>query len=118
MWGREADEAGGSEDVIPSLQGKLEDEDEEVADILQKFAPVHGIPGACLWIRFLFPDRWVVTMMLTVAASFAPTILQGWNYSPIGSQLRTVPITMASFVLAMVVVAWFSDNMKHRYVFI
>ncbi|KAI5856058.1 major facilitator superfamily domain-containing protein [Tricharina praecox] len=50
-------------------------------------------------------------------AYFAPTLLVGWNYSPIESQLRTVPIAMSSFVLAMVV-AWASDYTKHRYTFI
>jgi len=72
-------------------------------------------------IRF-FPNR--RTNEHTIAdegirrqAYFAPTILRSWNYSPIQSQLRTVPIAMASFVLAMIL-AWLSDRLRHRYAFI
>lgn len=49
-------------------------------------------------------------------AYFAPTIIQGYNFSPIQAQLRSVPPWVASFAFSMLV-AVFSDLAKHRFLF-
>ncbi|KAI4110178.1 MAG: hypothetical protein L6R37_000071 [Teloschistes peruensis] len=49
-------------------------------------------------------------------AFFAPGIIQTYGYSPIQTQLHSVPPWAASFVFAMVV-AYFSDKLKHRFAF-
>ncbi|KAF8537512.1 major facilitator superfamily domain-containing protein [Trichophaea hybrida] len=48
---------------------------------------------------------------------FAPTIIKGWHYSSIQASIRTVPVALSAWVLAMVV-AFASDWLKHRYWFI
>lgn len=50
-------------------------------------------------------------------AYFAPTIIKGYGYSNIGTQLRSVPPWAVSFVFSMLV-AIFSDFFRHRYVFV
>ncbi|KAL8939257.1 MAG: hypothetical protein Q9216_003459 [Gyalolechia sp. 2 TL-2023] len=49
-------------------------------------------------------------------AFFAPGIIQTYGYSPIQTQLHSVPPWAASFTFAMVV-AFFSDKVKHRFAF-
>lgn len=49
-------------------------------------------------------------------AFFAPTILSGLGYSPIQTQLRSVPPWVCSFTLSMII-AWFSDKLRHRLAF-
>ncbi len=49
-------------------------------------------------------------------AYFAPTIIQGYNYSAIETQLRSVPPWAVSFGFAMLV-AVLSDWVKHRFLF-
>lgn len=49
-------------------------------------------------------------------AFFAPTILTGLGYSPIQTQLRSVPPWVCSFTLSMII-AWFSDKLRHRLAF-
>ncbi|KAF2704777.1 MFS general substrate transporter [Pleomassaria siparia CBS 279.74] len=49
-------------------------------------------------------------------AYFSPGILQGYGYSPVQTQLHSVPPWAAAFVFSMVV-AWFSDRFKHRFLF-
>ncbi|KAL8874278.1 MAG: hypothetical protein Q9174_000358 [Haloplaca sp. 1 TL-2023] len=49
-------------------------------------------------------------------AFFAPGIIQSYGYSPISTQLHSVPPWAASFTFAMVV-AFFSDKLKHRFAF-
>ena len=50
-------------------------------------------------------------------AFFAPTILQSLGYSPIKTQLYSVPPWVAAFTLGMLVAAT-SDYYKRRYIFI
>ncbi|KAI4246535.1 MAG: hypothetical protein L6R40_001898 [Gallowayella cf. fulva] len=49
-------------------------------------------------------------------AYFAPGIIQTYGYSPIQTQLHSVPPWAASFTFAMIV-AFFSDKFKHRFAF-
>lgn len=50
-------------------------------------------------------------------AYFSPTIIQGFGYSPIQTQLHSVPPWAAAFGLAMIV-AYISDKIRHRYFFV
>lgn len=49
-------------------------------------------------------------------AFFAPGIIKTYGYTQIGTQLHSVPPWAASFVFALVV-AFFSDWFKHRFLF-
>ncbi|KAF4584158.1 putative transporter [Ophiocordyceps camponoti-floridani] len=49
-------------------------------------------------------------------AYFSPFIISGYGYSPVQTQLHSVPPWAAAFVTAMVV-AYLSDRMRHRFVF-
>ncbi|KAH9884591.1 MFS general substrate transporter [Xylariomycetidae sp. FL2044] len=49
-------------------------------------------------------------------AFFAPTIISTYHYSAIQTQLRSVPPWAASFVFSLVL-AYFSDRLKHRAAF-
>ena len=55
-------------------------------------------------------------MMNISYAFFAPGIIRGYGYTQIGTQLHSVPPWAASFVFALVV-AYFSDLFKHRFLF-
>lgn len=49
-------------------------------------------------------------------AFFAPAIISSLHYSPIQTQLRSVPPWAAAFGFSMIV-AWFSDRTGHRFAF-
>ncbi|KOS22968.1 putative transporter [Escovopsis weberi] len=49
-------------------------------------------------------------------AYFAPTIVSTFHYSPIESQLRSVPPWAASFVFSLMC-AYLSDRLRHRFLF-
>ncbi|KAI4688848.1 uncharacterized protein J4E84_004778 [Alternaria hordeiaustralica] len=49
-------------------------------------------------------------------AYFSPTIIQSYGYSKIQTQLHSVPPWAAAFGFSMLV-AWFSDRLKHRFLF-
>ena len=49
-------------------------------------------------------------------AYFSPSIIRSYGYSPIETQLHSVPPWAAAFVLAMLV-AWASDKAQHRCLF-
>jgi MFS family permease len=49
-------------------------------------------------------------------AYFSPGIIQSYGYSPIQTQLHSVPPWAAAFGFAMIV-AWFSDRLRHRFLF-
>ncbi|KAJ5794752.1 Major facilitator superfamily domain general substrate transporter [Penicillium paradoxum] len=49
-------------------------------------------------------------------AYFAPTIIQSYGYSPIMTQLYSIPPWAAAFGLSMVV-AYCSDKLRHRFIF-
>lgn len=48
---------------------------------------------------------------------FSPTIIRNWKFSPINTQLRTVPVWVVAWVVSMTV-AYFSDRLKHRFWFV
>lgn len=50
-------------------------------------------------------------------AYFAPGIIKDFNYSPIQTQLRSVPPWAAAFAFSMTL-AYFSDKIRHRFAFI
>jgi MFS family permease len=49
-------------------------------------------------------------------AYFSPTIIQSYGYSPIQTQLHSVPPWAAAFGFSMLI-AYFSDKFKHRFLF-
>lgn len=49
-------------------------------------------------------------------AYFSPTIIQSYGYSPIQTQLHSVPPWAAAFGFSMLI-AYFSDKVKHRFFF-
>jgi MFS family permease len=49
-------------------------------------------------------------------AYFSPGIIRDFGYSPIQTQLHSVPPWAAAFGFAMAV-AWFSDRLQHRFLF-
>ncbi len=49
-------------------------------------------------------------------AFFAPGIIRSYGFSQIGTQLHSVPPWAASFIFALVI-AYFSDFFKHRFLF-
>ena len=49
-------------------------------------------------------------------AYFAPSIIRTYGYSPIQTQLHSVPPWAAAFGFSMLV-AWASDRMRHRFLF-
>lgn len=49
-------------------------------------------------------------------AYFSPSIIQGFGYSPIQTQLHSVPPWAAAFGFSMAI-AWLSDRFKHRFLF-
>lgn len=49
-------------------------------------------------------------------AYFAPTIIQGYGFDPIQTQLRSVPPWASAFAFSMLV-AYLSDRVRHRFIF-
>ncbi|PGH10127.1 hypothetical protein AJ80_07578 [Polytolypa hystricis UAMH7299] len=49
-------------------------------------------------------------------AYFAPTIIKSYGYSPITTQLYSIPPWAAAFVFSMII-AYFSDRFKQRFIF-
>lgn len=49
-------------------------------------------------------------------AYFSPQIIQGYGYSPIQTQLHSVPPWAAAFGFSMLI-AWCSDRLRHRFAF-
>jgi hypothetical protein len=58
-----------------------------------------------------------LTSLLDSLAFFSPAIIEGLGHSPVKTQLYSVPPSVASFGVAMIV-AIFSDKLRHRYVFV
>ena len=61
--------------------------------------------------------REIVDICYSRYAFFAPGIIQSYGYTQIGTQLHSVPPWAASFVFA-ILVAFFSDLIKHRFLFV
>ncbi|KAI5818258.1 major facilitator superfamily domain-containing protein [Pyronema omphalodes] len=100
--------------VITRLRGDVGSSGRETPAVKWKdlkviFTDYKYILGAVMYLGFIVPAYGF--------SYFAPTIIKGWNYTPIEAQLRTVPVAMVAWVLAMAT-AYASDWMKHRYWFI
>lgn len=50
-------------------------------------------------------------------AYFSPTIVQSYGYSPIQTQLHSVPPMAAAFVFSLLI-AYASDKLRHRFLFV
>lgn len=67
------------------------------------------IAGGFMYLGFVVPAY--------SYAYFSPTIIRSFGYSPVRTQLFSVPPWAVSFVFAMLV-ATFSDLAKHRFLFV
>lgn len=67
------------------------------------------VAGAFMYLGFVVPAY--------SYAYFSPTIIKSFGYSPIRTQLLSVPPWACSFVFAMII-AVFSDLLKHRFLFV
>jgi predicted MFS family arabinose efflux permease len=77
-------------------------------DVLQVFKDPKILVGGFMYFGLIVPAYGY--------AYFSPTIIQGYGYSPIQTQLHSVPPWAAAFGFSMVV-AYFSDKLKHRFLF-
>ena len=77
-------------------------------DVLSVFKDIKVIVGGFMYFGLIVPAYGY--------AYFSPGILQSYGYSPIQTQLHSVPPCAAAFGFAMVV-AYFSDRLKHRFLF-
>ncbi|KAL8685880.1 MAG: hypothetical protein Q9224_005630 [Gallowayella concinna] len=80
----------------------------ELRDVINVFKDYKIFVGGFMYFGLIVPAYGY--------AFFAPGIIQTYGYSPIGTQLHSVPPWAASFTFAMVV-AYFSDRFKHRFAF-
>ncbi|KAF2692098.1 MFS general substrate transporter [Lentithecium fluviatile CBS 122367] len=78
------------------------------ADVLRALTDPKIIIGGFMYFGLIVPAYGY--------AYFSPTIIQSYGYSPIQTQLHSVPPWAAAFGFAMTV-AWFSDRLKHRLLF-
>ncbi|KAL8753018.1 MAG: hypothetical protein Q9184_005547 [Pyrenodesmia sp. 2 TL-2023] len=79
-----------------------------VKDIINVFKDYKVFVGGFMYFGLIVPAYGY--------AFFAPGIIQSYGYSPIGTQLHSVPPWAASFTFAMII-AYFSDKLKHRFAF-
>ncbi|KAL6716471.1 High-affinity nicotinic acid transporter [Lecanora helva] len=77
-------------------------------DVLNCFKDYKFFLGAIMYFGLLVPAYGY--------AFFAPGIIRTYGYTQIGTQLHSVPPWAASFVFALIV-AFFSDWFKHRFLF-
>lgn len=77
-------------------------------DVLKCFKDYKFILGGFMYFGLIVPAYGY--------AFFAPGIIKTYGYSQIGTQLHSVPPWACSFVFALVV-AFFSDQFKHRFLF-
>ncbi|KAF2797910.1 MFS general substrate transporter [Melanomma pulvis-pyrius CBS 109.77] len=80
----------------------------KIGDVGRVFKDFKVIVGGFMYFGLIVPAYGY--------AYFSPGILQSYGYSPIQTQLHSVPPWAAAFVFSMVV-AWFSDRFKHRFAF-
>ena len=78
-------------------------------DVLSVFKDFKIILGGLIYFSIIVPGYGT--------AYFAPAILRSFGFSPVKTQLYSVPPSFASFVLGMIV-AVASDYYKRRYIFI
>ncbi|KAJ4294480.1 High-affinity nicotinic acid transporter [Kalmusia sp. IMI 367209] len=80
----------------------------KLADVGRVFKDIKVIVGGFMYFGLIVPAYGY--------AYFSPAIIQSYGYSPIQTQLHSVPPWAAAFGFAMIV-AWFSDRLKHRFLF-
>ncbi|KAL1612359.1 High-affinity nicotinic acid transporter [Paraconiothyrium brasiliense] len=80
----------------------------KLADVGRVFKDPKIIVGGFMYFGLIVPAYGY--------AYFSPAIIQGYGYSKIQTQLHSVPPWAAAFGFAMTV-AWFSDRLKHRFLF-
>ena len=78
-------------------------------DVLGVFKDFKIVLGGLMHFGLIVPGR--------SYAYFAPTIIRSFGFSPVKTQLYSVPPWVASFVMSMIV-ATASDYYKRRYIFI
>ncbi|KAK5996928.1 MFS transporter prlL [Cladobotryum mycophilum] len=79
-----------------------------VKDILGLFKDFKVIAGGFMYFGLIVPAYGY--------AYFAPTIIQTFHYTPIETQLRSVPPWAAAFVFSLLC-AYLSDRIRHRFAF-
>jgi sugar phosphate permease len=77
-------------------------------DVLNVFKDYKIIVGGFMYFGLIVPAYGY--------AYFAPGIISTYHYSPIQTQLHSVPPWAASFVFALII-AYLSDKTRHRYFF-
>ena len=80
----------------------------KLRDVGRVFKDLKVIVGGFMYLGLIVPAYGY--------AYFSPTIIQGYGYSPIQTQLHSVPPWAAAFGFAMTI-AWLSDRFKHRFLF-
>lgn len=80
----------------------------KISDVGRAFKDIKIIVGGFMYFGLIVPAYGY--------AYFSPTIIQGYGYSPIQTQLHSVPPWAAAFGFAMVI-AYLSDRFKHRFLF-
>ncbi|KAJ4357778.1 High-affinity nicotinic acid transporter [Didymosphaeria variabile] len=80
----------------------------KLADVGRVFKDPKIIVGGFMYFGLIVPAYGY--------AYFSPAIIQSYGYSKIQTQLHSVPPWAAAFGFAMTV-AWFSDRLKHRFLF-
>ncbi|KAI9671755.1 MAG: hypothetical protein M1831_003283 [Alyxoria varia] len=79
-----------------------------VQDIINVFKDFKIVVGGFMYLGLIVPAYGY--------AYFAPTIIQGYGYSPIQTQLHSVPPWAAAWAFSMLV-AYSSDKTRHRFGF-
>ena len=79
-----------------------------VKDVINVFKDFEVILGGFMYFGLIVPAYGY--------AFFAPGIIRTYGYSQIGTQLHSVPPWVCSFAFSMIV-AYFSDKLKHRFAF-
>ncbi|KAF2280629.1 MFS general substrate transporter [Westerdykella ornata] len=80
----------------------------KVRDVINAFKDIKIVVGGFMYLGLIVPAYGY--------AYFSPGIIQGYGYSPIQTQLHSVPPWAAAFGFAMVI-AWASDRLQHRFLF-
>lgn len=79
-----------------------------VKDVLNAFKDYKMFLGGLMYLGMIVPAYGY--------AYFSPAIIKTYGYSPIETQLHSVPPWAAAFVWSMIV-AWASDRTRHRFLF-
>lgn len=98
-------------------------------DVVNVFKDIKVVIGGLMYFGLIVPAYGFAVSMIgyffgsheilgkiDVFQYFAPGIIQSYGYSPIQTQLHSVPPWAAAFVFAMLI-AWISDRARHRFLF-